>query len=122
MDCGRSELSFDDMMKDPPSVDAWRLNTLQDYVIPPRSMAKVIVSNPRINLNTDVIVEGSRLLLLDKEIAVPATILTFQDGKAELWMTNAQSEARFIPKGMCVGHATTLDESRLNCMSNVQTR
>lgn len=120
VDCGRSELMFDDIVQDSQPIETWRVNTIQDCILPPHSIAKVIVTNPQINSNTDVIVEGSRLLLLDKDVAVPSTILTFQNNKAELWVANAQSEAKFIPKGMCVGYAEVLDKKYLNCISNTQ--
>ncbi len=97
VDYSQSELAFADIMPDHPSAETWRMNTIQDCVVPPRSIAKAIVTNPKIKTITDVIVEGSRLLLLDKEVAVPSTILTFHDNGASIWVANAEPEARFIP-------------------------
>ncbi|GFS40616.1 retrovirus-related Pol polyprotein from transposon 297 [Trichonephila inaurata madagascariensis] len=56
----------------------------------------------------NVIVEGSKLLALKKEVFMPSMLVTLRRGKTEIWVVNGQSQEKVFPQGMCVAFAEPL--------------
>ncbi|XP_054711098.1 uncharacterized protein LOC129220690 [Uloborus diversus] len=73
IDCGKYELTLDDTLLEVPERQTWTLHAIDDYTIPGRSMAKILVNSDSGDHNTDMIVDGNRVLLLEKELALPAS-------------------------------------------------
>ncbi|GBM94485.1 hypothetical protein AVEN_36415-1 [Araneus ventricosus] len=77
IDCGRQKLTFDEMTFEPQHPNRLDVFTIEDCLIPARSMAKIRISSPRVTENNvDVIVESNKFLLMRQEVAIPYTIMT----------------------------------------------
>ena len=113
IDCGRRELVFEDVIQESPAPETWDLYAIEDCTLPPRSVTKITVSGPKVSKNRDILVEGNRNLLLARNIAIPFTVVSYDDDTAQVWIANSHPEVRRIPKGMCVGHAELMDENHI---------
>ncbi|GFT70851.1 hypothetical protein TNCV_4163361 [Trichonephila clavipes] len=56
----------------------------------------------------NVIVKGSKLLALKKEILMPSMLVTLRRGKTEIWVVNGQSQEMTIPQAMCAVHSVPI--------------
>lgn len=121
IDCGRSELLFEDVPKEPPLQDSWRLFANKDYIIPAQSMAKIGVSFSESKALVDVIVIGNKLLLL-KGITIPSTVITVWNGLGEIWVVNGQADPCYIPAGMHIGGAEPLFKESLSSITAISER
>lgn len=113
IDCGRSELFLEDICQNPEAVDTWKLYASKDYNLKPQSLTKIAVSGRQLQGDINVVVEGNKLLLFERNIAVPSMVSSCQNGQSEIWVANMQHEHRSIPKGMYIGQAELLDEGHL---------
>ncbi|GFT95391.1 retrovirus-related Pol polyprotein from transposon 297 [Trichonephila clavipes] len=78
---------------------------MKDCRLPAYSIRKIPVLNHCREDSGNVIVEGSKLLALKKEVFMPSMLVTLRRGKTEIWIVNGQSQEKVIPKGMCVAFA-----------------
>ncbi|GFQ89855.1 retrovirus-related Pol polyprotein from transposon 297 [Trichonephila clavata] len=69
------------------------------------SIMKIPVVNRCRGDSGNVIVKGSKLLALKKEVFMPSMPVTLRHGKTEIWVVNGQSQEKVIPQGMCVAFA-----------------
>lgn len=126
INCGRSELLFDDTLFHSTTVpERFRLCALEDCAIPSHSITKIAVTAGSIcgQPNTDVMVQGNKTLLVGlKELAVPFAVITLLDGRGDLWITNGRDENNFIPKNMCIGYAEILKESHIATLAEDSIR
>lgn len=117
IDCGRSELTLEDVFHETSNIRSWTLHAVDTYTIPAHSAAKISVASLSGDQNFDVIVDRNIYLLLTKELALPDTITTLSDGNGELWVVNGQSVPQIIPKGMLIGNAEALNKDCVNVIS-----
>ncbi|KAG8180485.1 hypothetical protein JTE90_026644 [Oedothorax gibbosus] len=89
----------------------------EDVAIPARSAAKVPVVCRNSCHNFDVIVEENKNLLLRKEVALPSSIVTLNDGRGVVWITNGQSASQLVPAGMSIGVAEVLQKGSINSIN-----
>ncbi|GFU79617.1 retrovirus-related Pol polyprotein from transposon 297 [Trichonephila clavipes] len=107
IDYGRSELTLDDLEVTSEDVvlKPLRLCIMKDCRLPAYSIKKILVVNRCREDLGNVIVEGSKLLALKKEVFMPSMFVTLRRGKTEIWVVNGQSQEKVIPQGMCVAFA-----------------
>ncbi|GBM69153.1 hypothetical protein AVEN_229642-1 [Araneus ventricosus] len=118
IDCGRKKLTFDEMTFEPQHPNRLDVFTIEDCLIPARSMAKIRISSPRVTEdNVDVIVESNKFLLMRQEVAIPSTIMTLLNKSGELWVANGHNQHRCIPKGMRIGYAEFVNPTCVNTLS-----
>ncbi|GBN69614.1 hypothetical protein AVEN_204843-1, partial [Araneus ventricosus] len=117
-DCVRKKLTFDEMTLEPQHPNHLDVFTIEDCLIPARSMAKIRISSPRVtDNNVEVIVESNKFLLMRQEVAIPSTIMTLLNKSGELWVANGHNQHRYIPKGMRIGYAELVNPTYVNTLS-----
>ncbi|GBN35378.1 hypothetical protein AVEN_242638-1 [Araneus ventricosus] len=95
------------------SAGTWKLSAIKDYTLNSYSLTKITVSGSQIVRDLNIVVEGNKNLLFERNIAVPSIITSYHDDKGEIWVANTQSEKRIIPKEMRIGRPECLVESHL---------
>ncbi|GFS34774.1 retrovirus-related Pol polyprotein from transposon 297 [Trichonephila inaurata madagascariensis] len=112
IECGRSELTLDDVDVTSEKIffKPLRQCVMKDCRLPAYSIRKIPVLNRCREDSGNVIVEGSKLLALKKEV-------TLRRGKIEIWVVNGQSQEKVIPQGMCVAFAEPFCPDCINTIS-----
>ncbi|GFY49445.1 transposon Ty3-I Gag-Pol polyprotein [Trichonephila inaurata madagascariensis] len=107
IDCGRSELTLDDVEVTSEEIvfKPSRLCVMKDCRLPAYSIRKIPVLNRCRDDSGNVIVVGSKLLALKKEVFMPSMLVTLKCGKTEIWVVNGLLQEKVIPQGMCVAFA-----------------
>ncbi|UYV72451.1 hypothetical protein LAZ67_9003197 [Cordylochernes scorpioides] len=100
IDCAQSEISFSEMPNEDPSVA--RLYLASDDIIPPKSIKRVVARTPNVAGIKNCVIEGSRKLLLEKELFIPFSYVTIWHGQANIWVTNFSKNQIPIPSGICL--------------------
>ncbi|UYV72359.1 hypothetical protein LAZ67_9002777 [Cordylochernes scorpioides] len=100
INCAQSEISFSEMPNEDPSVA--RLYLASDDIIPPKSIKRVVARTPNVAGIKNCVIEGSRKLLLEKELFIPSSYVTIWHGRANIWVTNFSKNQIPIPSGMCL--------------------
>ncbi|GBM71767.1 hypothetical protein AVEN_224727-1 [Araneus ventricosus] len=118
IDCGRKKLTFDEIIFEPQHPDRLDVFTVEDCLIPARSIAKIRINSPRVTENNvDVIVENNKFLLMRHEVAIPSTIMSLLNKSGELWVANGRYQHRCISKGMRIGYAELVNPTCVNTLS-----
>ncbi|GFT51648.1 CCHC-type domain-containing protein [Trichonephila clavipes] len=118
IDCGQNELVLEDICRDSTAPDAWNLYATRDYTLKPHSLTRITVSGYQIRGDINVVLDGSKHLLFEKNIATPSMVSTYRNGKSDVWVTNLQFRNQIIPRGMCIGQAEPLNEGYLCVISD----
>ncbi|GFW58334.1 retrovirus-related Pol polyprotein from transposon 297 [Trichonephila clavipes] len=118
IDCGQNELVLEDICRDSPAPDAWKLYATRDYTLKPHSLTRITVSGYRTRGDINVVLDGSKHLLFEKNIAIPSIVSTYRNGKSDVWVANLQSRNQIIPRGMCIGQVKPLNEGHLCVISD----
>ncbi|UYV82185.1 K02A2.6-like [Cordylochernes scorpioides] len=102
IDCGSAEiLIFQTVATD------------DSFIILAGSTKQINVISEAILGVSDVVVEPSRILFLERDLMVPASIFAVQHGKGRIWITNIGTCDRTVPKGMRIGEIQVLEEGHL---------
>ncbi|GFS52846.1 transposon Ty3-I Gag-Pol polyprotein [Trichonephila inaurata madagascariensis] len=122
LDCDRAELIFDELLHD-EEIDPHgiKLYAMSDSVVPARSCKFLTVQARDAQDDTDFLVEGNKVICINQGIAVPSMITSLRKGKASIWVTNCENQARCIPKGMCIANAEPARSECLNTLTEVQS-
>ncbi|GFX24802.1 retrovirus-related Pol polyprotein from transposon 17.6 [Trichonephila clavipes] len=118
IDCGQNELVLEDICRDSTAPDAWNLYATRDYTLKPHSLTRITVSGYQTRGDINVVLDGSKYLLFEKNIATPSMVSTYRNGKSDVWVTNLQFRNQIIPRGMCIGQAEPLNEGHLCVISD----
>ncbi|GFV30240.1 CCHC-type domain-containing protein [Trichonephila clavipes] len=118
IDCGQNELVLEDICRDSTAPDAWYLYATRDYTLKPHSLTRITVSGYQTRGDINVVLDGSKHLLFEKNIATPSMVSTYRNGKSDVWVTNLQFRNQIIPRGMCIGQAEPLNEGHLCVISD----
>ncbi|GFX35500.1 transposon Ty3-I Gag-Pol polyprotein [Trichonephila clavipes] len=118
IDCGQNELVLEDICRDSTVPDAWNLYATRDYTLKPHSLTRITVSGYQTRGDINVVLDGSKHLLFEKNIATPSMVSTYRNGKSDVWVTNLQFRNQIIPRGMCIGQAEPLNEGHLCVISD----
>ncbi|GFX07415.1 hypothetical protein TNCV_5091301 [Trichonephila clavipes] len=81
-------------------------------------LTKITVSGYQTRGDINVVLDGSKHLLFEKNIATPSMVSTYRNGKNDVWVTNLQFRNQIIPRGMCIGQAEPLNEGHLCVISD----
>ncbi|GFX91807.1 retrovirus-related Pol polyprotein from transposon 297 [Trichonephila clavipes] len=98
--------------------DAWNLYATRDYTLKPHSLTRITVSEYQTRGDINVVLDGSKHLLFEKNIATPSMVSTYRNGKSDVGVTNLQFRNQIIPRGMCIGQAEPLNEVHLCVISD----
>ncbi|GFV40601.1 retrovirus-related Pol polyprotein from transposon 297 [Trichonephila clavipes] len=106
-DCRQYELTLDDVEVTSEEVVLKPLSmcVMKDCRLPAYFIRKMPVVNRYREESGNVIVEGSKLLALKKEIFMPSMLVTLRRGKTEILVVNGQSQGKVILQCMCVAFA-----------------
>ncbi|UYV71040.1 hypothetical protein LAZ67_8001511, partial [Cordylochernes scorpioides] len=96
IDCGRGEIHLKESVNDGLEEDL-PTHALEDCFVPARSIKKISVINEDIRGGKDLMIEGSKDLILKKELVIPSSIINFHHGRGEIWVTNGISQNQIIP-------------------------
>ncbi|GFU15187.1 retrovirus-related Pol polyprotein from transposon 297 [Trichonephila clavipes] len=118
LDCGQNELVLEDICRNSTAPDAWNLYATRDYTLKPHSLTRITVSGYQTRGDINVVLDGSKHLLFEKNIATPSMVSTYRNGKSDVWVTNLQFRNQIIPRGMCIGQAEPLNEGHLCVISD----
>ncbi|UYV84069.1 hypothetical protein LAZ67_X001057 [Cordylochernes scorpioides] len=110
IDCGKGEIHLKESVNDGLEEDL-PTHALEDCFIPARSIKKITVINEDIRGGKDLMIEGSKDLILKKELVIPSSIINFHHGRGEIWVTNGTSQNQIIPAGMLVGYLRKIGSS-----------
>ncbi|GFV63466.1 transposon Ty3-I Gag-Pol polyprotein [Trichonephila clavipes] len=80
IDCGQNELVLEDICRDSTAPDAWNLYASRDYTLKPHSLTRITVSGYQTRRHKCVL-DGSKHLLFEKNIATPSMVSTYRNGK-----------------------------------------
>lgn len=117
IDCGRAELKLDELLQDQQKeLQTYSVYAMSDTVIPASSFRRIAAQVKELHEGSDLLIEGNKFLGMCQGIAIPSTIASFIQGKGSLWMANGHTKPRFVPKGMCIGHASLACPNILNTL------
>ncbi|GFS67532.1 transposon Ty3-I Gag-Pol polyprotein, partial [Trichonephila clavipes] len=80
IDCGQNELVLEDICRDSTAPDAWNLYATRDYTLKPHSLTRITVSGYQTRGDINVVLDGSKHLLFEKNIATPSMVSTYRNG------------------------------------------
>ncbi|UYV73410.1 hypothetical protein LAZ67_10003088 [Cordylochernes scorpioides] len=104
IDCGSAEILLEkaELLEDSSSI--FQTVAADDsFIIPAGSTKQINVISEAILGVSDEVMEPSRILFLERDLMVPASIFAVQHGKGRIWITNIGTCDRTVPKGMCIG-------------------
>ncbi|GFY01862.1 transposon Ty3-I Gag-Pol polyprotein [Trichonephila clavipes] len=81
IDCGQNELVLEDICRDSTAPDAWNLYATRDYTLKPHSLTRITVSGYQTRGDINVVLDDSKHLLFEKNIATPSMVSTYRNGK-----------------------------------------
>ncbi|GFV53045.1 retrovirus-related Pol polyprotein from transposon 412 [Trichonephila clavipes] len=122
IDCGQNELVLEDICRVSTAPNAWNLYATRDYTLKPHSLTRITVSGYQTRGDINVVLDGSKHLLFEKNIATPSMVSTYRNGKSDVWVTNLQFRNQIIPRGMCIGQAEPLNEGHLCVISDTSEK
>ncbi|UYV71491.1 K02A2.6-like [Cordylochernes scorpioides] len=108
--CGKGEIHLKESVNEGLEEDL-PTHALEDCFIPARSIKKITVINEDIRGGKDLMIKGSKDLILKKELVIPSSIINFHHGRGEIWVTNGTSQNQIIPAGMLVGYLRKIGSS-----------
>ncbi|UYV85104.1 K02A2.6-like [Cordylochernes scorpioides] len=114
IDCGSAEILLEKAELPEDSSSIFQTVAADDsFIIPAGSTKQINVISEAILGVSDVVMEPSRILFLERDLMVPASIFAVQHGKGRIWITNIGECDRTVPKGMCIGEIQVLEEGQL---------
>ncbi|UYV74773.1 hypothetical protein LAZ67_12000923 [Cordylochernes scorpioides] len=114
IDCGSAEILLEKAELPEDSSSIFQTVAADDsFIIPAGSTKQINVISEAILGVSDVVMEPSRILFLERDLIVPASIFAVQHGKGRIWITNIGECDRTVPKGMCIGEIQVLEEGQL---------
>ncbi|GFY26482.1 transposon Ty3-I Gag-Pol polyprotein [Trichonephila clavipes] len=94
IDCGQNELVLEDICRDSTAPDAWNLYATRDYTLKPHSLTRITVSGYQTRGDINVVLDGSKHLLFEKNIATPSMVSTYRNGKVMSGLPTCRSETK----------------------------
>ncbi|GFW74340.1 transposon Ty3-I Gag-Pol polyprotein [Trichonephila clavipes] len=94
IDCGQNELVLEDICRDSTAPDAWNLYATRDYTLKPHSLTRITISGYQTRGDINVVLDGSKHLLFEKNIATPSMVSTYRNGKVMSGLPTCSSETK----------------------------
>ncbi|GFY28785.1 transposon Ty3-I Gag-Pol polyprotein [Trichonephila clavipes] len=113
-----SQSPSQDICRDSTAPDAWKLYATRDYTLKPYSLTRITVLGYKTRGDINVVLDGGKHLLFEKNNAIPSMVSPYRNGKSDVWVANLQSRKQIIPRGMCIGQAEPLNEGHLRVISD----
>lgn len=112
IDCGRAEILLKTAtLKD--DIQNLSLYAQEDYVLKPGIIKQISVVDDGILKQGDVSLECSKSLRLEKELAIPNSIVSLKDGMCKIWIVNSTTQTHRIPAGMRVAEFSPIHRDHL---------
>ncbi|GFX48950.1 CCHC-type domain-containing protein [Trichonephila clavipes] len=83
-----------DICRDSTAPDAWNLYATRDYTLKPHSLTRITVSGYQTRGDINVVLDGSKHLLFEKNIATPSMVSTYRNGKVMSGLPTCSSETK----------------------------
>ncbi|GFX64773.1 transposon Ty3-I Gag-Pol polyprotein [Trichonephila clavipes] len=96
----------------------WVYTPVRKVGLSEKLLRRITVSGYQTRGDINVVLDGSKHLLFEKNIATPSMVSTYRNGKSDVWVTNLQFRNKIIPRGMCIGQAEPLNEGHLCVISD----
>jgi hypothetical protein len=112
IDCGNEELQLAEIVpnsSESSTADS-SLFAAADYVIEANSVKQICSLSSRLQKAGKAMIIGDKILLWERELFLPASIVAVEDGRCKVWVTNCSQRAQIIPKGMRLARLTTIDD------------
>ncbi|GFS39860.1 uncharacterized protein TNIN_33931 [Trichonephila inaurata madagascariensis] len=93
------------------------LYAINDVVIPGNSIRKISALAKDHQTIEKVIVTGLKNFEWSKELKVPVTIATLQNGKIDIWIANSSSQPQIIPADMCIAEMTDTEDGVVSSLN-----
>ncbi|UYV76681.1 hypothetical protein LAZ67_14001729 [Cordylochernes scorpioides] len=90
--------------------------TVEDSIIPPNSIKQMTAVCSNIMEVQEVLITCSKAFTLNKEIIIPASVVSLNHGRSKVWMAIGSDLAKIIPAGMKVAEISLIDTSHLCCI------
>ncbi|GFY02688.1 retrovirus-related Pol polyprotein from transposon 412 [Trichonephila clavipes] len=93
------------------------LYAVNDAVIPENSIRKISALAKDHQTLENVIVTGMKNFERSKEVKVPATIVTLQNGEIDIWIANSSSQPQIIPTGICIAKMSDIEDGVVSSLN-----
>ncbi|GBL81634.1 Retrovirus-related Pol polyprotein from transposon 297, partial [Araneus ventricosus] len=84
-----------------------------DYLIEANSAKQICTLNPDIEDVDKALVIGDKILMCERELSIPASIVNVESGRCKLWVTNFSRQNQLIPKGINIACLTTIENDAI---------
>ncbi|KFM62702.1 hypothetical protein X975_05395, partial [Stegodyphus mimosarum] len=119
IDCGNQELQLAEILPDNEYLNKSEssLFAATDYLIEANTTRRICALSSELQEADGAMIVGNRFLMCEKELSIPASIVTIEDGCGKLWVTNCSRRTQLIPKGMNVGCLTSIKNDAICSLS-----
>ncbi|GBO38755.1 Transposon Ty3-I Gag-Pol polyprotein [Araneus ventricosus] len=115
IDCGKEELQLAEIL--PDSITSGKsdfsLFAETDYLIEANSAKQICTLNPDIEDVDEALIIGDKVLMCERELSIPASIVNVESGRCKLWVTNFSRQNQLIPKGINIACLTTIENDAI---------
>ncbi|GBM77385.1 Retrovirus-related Pol polyprotein from transposon 412 [Araneus ventricosus] len=115
IDCGKEELQLAEILPDniTSGKSDFSLFAEADYLIEANSAKQICTLNPDIEDVDEGLVIGDKILMCERELSIPASIVNVESGRCKLWVTNFSRQNQLIPKGINIDCLTTIENDAI---------
>lgn len=115
IDCGKEEIHLAEISPDAeePSISNYSVIAATDFCIEANSMKQIVALSREVEEADIAMVIGNQIIMLEKELAIPASIVDVTNGKCRIWVTNFSQRPQIIPKGMKIANLTTIEDETI---------
>ncbi|GBM06189.1 Transposon Ty3-I Gag-Pol polyprotein, partial [Araneus ventricosus] len=115
IDCGKEELQLAEILPDniTSGKSDFSLFAEADYLIEANSAKQICTLNPDIEDVDKALVIGDKILMCERELSIPASIVNVESGRCKLWVTNFSRQNQPIPKGINIACLTTIENDAI---------
>ncbi|GBN26092.1 Retrovirus-related Pol polyprotein from transposon 17.6 [Araneus ventricosus] len=115
IDCGKVELQLAEILPDniTSGKSDFSLFAEADYLIEANSAKQICTLNPDIEDVDEALIIGDKVLMCERELSIPASIINVESGRCKLWITNFSRQNQLIPKGINIACLTTIEDDAI---------
>ncbi|GBM46022.1 Retrovirus-related Pol polyprotein from transposon 412 [Araneus ventricosus] len=115
IDCGKEELQLAEILPDniTSGKSDFSLFAEADYLIEANSAKQICTLNPDIEDIDEALIIGDKVLVCERELSIPASIVNVLNGCCKLWVTNFSQQNQLIPKGINIACLTTVENDAI---------
>ncbi|GBN66190.1 hypothetical protein AVEN_26524-1 [Araneus ventricosus] len=115
IDCGKEELQLAEILPDniTSGKSDFSLFAEADYLIEANSAKQICTLNPDIEDVDEALIIGDKILMCERELSIPASIVNVESGRCKLWVTNFSRQNQLIPKRINIACLTTIENDAI---------